>query len=149
MAVDAISGLGSATSTQANAASQDTAANAFGVGFEDLLRIVLTQLTYQDPMKPMENFEFVSQLAQFSQIQQGQAGNDRLASLLQAEGINQATSLLGRKVDIPTASETLLSGVVKSVVFESGEPLLTIETADKQTISRIGLSTVNRVAEGN
>lgn len=148
MAVDAISGLGGATSAQSSTATQDTAANAFGVGFEDLLRIVLTQLTYQDPLKPMENFEFVSQLAQFSQIQQSETGNDRLASILQAEGINQATGLLGRQVDIPS-SNVLISGVVKSVVFDTGEPRLTIETADKQTISGIALSTINRVAQGN
>ena len=54
------------------------ATSAFGLGFDALLKIILTQLTYQDPLKPMDNFEFVSQLAQFSQIQQGQTTNDVL-----------------------------------------------------------------------
>ncbi len=148
MAVDPIAGLGTASSAQTTTTSQSNVANAFGVGFEDLLRIVLTQLTYQDPLKPMENFEFVSQLAQFSQIQQGETGNDRLASILQAEGVNQATGLLGHKVDIP-AGNAALSGVVKSIAFDSGEPRLTVETADQQTISNIALSAINRVSEGN
>src|SRR5690606_13462746 len=65
---------------QSTDASQ-AAPSAFGLGFDALLKIILTQLTYQDPLKPMDNFEFVSQLAQFSQIQQGQTTNDRLESL--------------------------------------------------------------------
>jgi flagellar basal-body rod modification protein FlgD len=133
---------------QPNSSVQDTATNAFGLGFEDLLRIVLTQLTYQDPLKPVENFEFVSQLAQFSQIQQTQTMTDRLTSILQAEGAVQATSVLGRTVDIP-AGDTVITGKVKAITFERGEPKLTIETADDRTISSISLSTVTRIATEN
>ncbi len=145
MAIDPISTVGPSTQTTAQS-SQTSATEAFGMGFEDLLRIVLTQLTYQDPLKPMENFEFVSQLAQFSQIQQGQAANDSLQGLIQAAATGQATSLLGRKVDIPTG-ETVLSGVVRSISFQSGEPRLTIETGQNQTIANLALSSINRVAE--
>lgn len=129
-------------------ATADAATNAFGIGFEDLLRIVLTQLTYQDPLKPLESFEFVSQLAQFSQIQQTQTMSDRMLGLLQAEATNQATGLLGRVVDVP-AGAALISGRVESISFSSGEPQLTIETADGQTISNIALSTVSRIGVEN
>src|ERR1700744_4715384 len=88
-----------------------TAQNAFGLDFDSLLKIILTQLTYQDPLKPMDNFEFVSQLAQFSQIQQSQTMNDRLEVLVPAQATSQATSLLGTLVDVP-AGATTLSGTV-------------------------------------
>ena len=127
------------------APSDQVAANAFGMGFEDLLRIVLTQLTHQDPLKPMESFEFVSQLAQFSQIQQTQTMSDRLLGLLQAQAANQATSVLGRVVDIPAGSG-LISGRVESISFQTGEPRLTIETADGRTISNLALSSISRIA---
>jgi len=147
MAVEAIDPTGAAAQ-QAAGSAQSTANSAFGMGFEDLLKIVLTQLTYQDPLKPMENFEFVSQLAQFSQIQQGETMSDRLLGILQAQATDQATSLLGRTVDIP-AGNTILSGIVKSISFQSGEPRLTVQTADNRTISSIALSSVTRVAEEN
>lgn len=99
-------------------ATRNTATDAFGVGFQDLLRIVLTQLTYQDPLKPVENFEFVSQLAQFSQIQQTETMSDSLGLILQATGANQATSLLGRIVDIPSGNN-VLSGKVASIAFQT------------------------------
>lgn len=123
---------------------QQTTTNAFGLGFEDLLRIVLTQLTYQDPLKPVDNFEFVSQLAQFSQIQQTQTMSDRVLGLLQAQATNQATSVLGRFVDIPSGAAQV-TGKVSSVSFQSGEPQLTIETRDGRTLSGIALTSVSRI----
>lgn len=145
MMIESIAQLGAvgAATTQAPASPQ-SATDAFGLQFEDLLRIVLTQLTYQDPLKPMESFEFVSQLAQFSQIQQGQTANDRLLALVQAEATNQAASVLGRIVDVPAGAGTL-SGRVQSITFASGEPRLTLETSDGRTISNIALSGVTRI----
>ena len=101
-----VGAIGGVTADGAQGGLAQTATNAFGLGFEDLLRIVLTQLTYQDPLKPMENFEFVSQLAQFSQIQQTETMNDRILGILQAQATNQATGVLGRLVDIPGRRRT-------------------------------------------
>lgn len=128
-------------------AIQDSATNAFGLSFEALLRIILTQLTYQDPLKPMDNFEFVSQLAQFSQIQLGQTTNDRLQLLVSAQGNSQAVSLLGRIVDIPAGAATL-TGRVISIAFANGDPRITVQTADGQTISNISIGTVSQIREG-
>ena len=148
--VDAVVPIGAgdaAAAAQQTGSVEQTAADAFGLNFEDLLRIVLTQLTYQDPLKPVDNFEFVSQLAQFSQIQQTQTMSDRLLALLQGAATSQATGLLGRVVDIP-AGPAVLTGQVISVSFQSGEPRLTIETPDARTISNIALSSVSRIAVG-
>jgi flagellar basal-body rod modification protein FlgD len=125
-----------------------TATDAFGLGFEDLLRIVLTQLTYQDPLKPIENFEFVSQLAQFSQIQQTQTMSDRVLGILQSQATAQAMSVLGRVVDIP-AGEANISGEVVSIAFQNGEPRLTIKTDDNRTIDNLSLSSVSRISTEN
>lgn len=141
-----VDAVGGAPAAQQNALT-DQSNSAFGLGFEDLLRIILTQLTYQDPLKPVENYEFVSQLAQFSQIQQGETTNERLAGLLQQGTSDQATGLLAARVELPAGTATL-SGVVKSITFQNGEPRLTIETDDDRTISNIGLGAINRISEG-
>jgi flagellar basal-body rod modification protein FlgD len=124
----------------------DTATSAFGLSFESLLKIVLTQLTYQDPLKPMDNYQFVSQLAQFSQIQQGQTISDSLQTLVAAQGTAQATGLLGKVVDIQSGAT--LSGTVTGVAFNNGTPSVTIETTDKQTISNIAISSITQIREG-
>jgi flagellar basal-body rod modification protein FlgD len=132
--------------TQASDPSQ-TATSAFGLGFDALLKIILTQLTYQDPLKPMDNFQFVSQLAQFSQIQQGQTANDHLEILVSAQATSQATSLLGTRVDVP-AGGTTLSGKVTGIAFANGTATATITTDDKQTISGISISDITQVRQG-
>jgi flagellar basal-body rod modification protein FlgD len=137
-----------ATVTPPASSSAQTASSAFGLGFESLLKIVLTQLTYQDPLKPMDNFEFVSQLAQFSQIQQGQTMADRLQQLVTAQSTSQATSLLGRQVDIAAGSSTIV-GKVKAVSLQDGDVKITIETAQGQTISGLSIASVSQVREGS
>jgi flagellar basal-body rod modification protein FlgD len=130
--------------TSAAQSTGQTAQNAFGLEFQSLLRIILTQLTYQDPLKPLDNTEFVSQLAQFSQLQQSQSLNDQVTSLLSAQSATQATGLLGRTVDI-SAGQGTLSGKVDSVAFTSGQPTITLKTADGQTIDGISIANVARV----
>lgn len=125
--------------------SSVTAQNAFGLDFQSLLKIILTQLTYQDPLKPVDNFQFVSQLAQFSQLQQSQTLNDQITNLLSAQASTQATSLLGRTVDLATSGGATLSGEVKAISFSTGQPLVTIETAGGQTIGGISIADVTQV----
>lgn len=134
------------TASQAGDTSQ-AAASAFGLGFDALLKIILTQLTYQDPLKPMDNFQFVSQLAQFSQIQQGQTANDRLETLVTAQATSQATSLLGTRVDVPAGSTTL-SGKVTAIAFDHGAVRATITTDDGKTISGISISDITQIRQG-
>ena len=129
-----------------SAVSSSSAATANGLDFQSLLQIILTQLTYQDPLKPVDNTEFVSQLAQFSQLQQTQTLNDQITSLLSAQAATQATSLLGRTIDMAgSGSSTTVSGEVTAISFSSGAPQLTIKTSDGQTLSGIAISDVTQV----
>lgn len=121
-----------------------TAQNAFGLDFQSLLKIILTQLTYQDPLKPMDNFQFVSQLGQFAQLQQSQSLNDQVTSLLSAQAATQATGLLGRTVDISSEGSTL-SGTVTAISFSSGQPVVTVRTPDNQTIGGISIADVSQI----
>jgi flagellar basal-body rod modification protein FlgD len=118
--------------------------SAFGLDFQSLLSIILTQLTYQDPLKPVDNFQFVSQLAQFSQLQQSQTLNDQISSLLAAQGATQATGLLGRTIDFDASGSTL-SGKVESVSFTSGQPTVTIRTTSNQVISGVSIADISNV----
>ncbi|HEV2818516.1 MAG TPA: flagellar hook capping FlgD N-terminal domain-containing protein [Allosphingosinicella sp.] len=119
--------------------------SAFGLDFQSLLRIILTQLTYQDPLKPMDNFQFVSQLAQFSQLQQSQSLNDQITNLLAAQAAMQGTSLLGRTVDFTNSTGVIASGLVKAVSFASGGPQVTVQTAAGETIANIAIANITQV----
>jgi flagellar basal-body rod modification protein FlgD len=101
--------------------------DSLGLDMQSLLQIILTQLTYQDPLKPVDNFEFVSQLAQFTSLEQSRQMTDKIDNLLSVQSATQTLGLLGRNVDVQTDT-ALLTGVVKSVSFKDAQPQLTIET---------------------
>lgn len=86
-----------------------TTATSANLGKEDFLHLLTVQLRYQDPMNPMENTDFIAQMAQFSSLEQLQNMNQSLekglgseAQLQDAFRNSMATSLVGRTVEIPT-----------------------------------------------
>ena len=80
----------------------------------DFLEILMTQLTHQDPTEPMDDKEFIAQMAQFSTLEQMTNMNTEFSKLTSALSSNQALNLLGRTVDI-IDGETLVSGKVEEV----------------------------------
>ena len=90
------SGLGTATSSPT--ASNPALSNS-GMGKDEFLKLLTTQLQNQDPMNPLQNHEFVAQLAQFSSLEQLTSANTSLESLyLAMASMNNAsmTQLLGQ-----------------------------------------------------
>ncbi len=80
------------------------------LGKDDFLKLLTVQLRYQDPLNPMENTEFIAQMAQFSSLEQLQNMNAGLEKNLGAETQlhnafqnNLVTSLVGKTVEIATA----------------------------------------------
>ncbi|MFV1983674.1 MAG: flagellar hook assembly protein FlgD [Thiohalomonadales bacterium] len=83
------------------------------LGQEDFMKLMTAQMNHQDPMKPMENGEFITQMAQFSQVS---GMNDiknsfeTLATSLQSNQALQASSLVGRSVLVPGNNVILPEG---------------------------------------
>jgi len=131
-----------------SSATGQVAQSAFGLDFESLLKIILTELTYQDPLKPVDNYEFVSQLGQFSQLQLSQTLNDNITKLLASQAATQAAGLLGKTVDFNSgdAGGTTLSGQVTAISFSSGTPLITIDAAG-QTVGDLSIADITQIRE--
>lgn len=97
MSVSGISGAASASDLAPSPASTGST----DLGQDAFLRLLTTQLQYQDPLDPMSNEEFVSQLAQFSSLEQLQSLNDGMESLYVVNtSMNNASmvSLIGQDV---------------------------------------------------
>jgi len=80
----------------------------------DFLKLLVTQLRHQDPMQPMNDREFIAQMAQFSTLEQMtnmSSGFSKIASLLKS---SEAMGVLGKTVDISAGDKTI-SGVVDQV----------------------------------
>jgi len=70
------------------------------LGQEDFLKLLTTQLQHQDPMKPMENGEFMGQMAQFSTVsgitEMGES-IDNLVSIYQGQKMSNSASMIGKQ----------------------------------------------------
>lgn len=112
MATSGTSGLGSAVST------------------DDFMKLFVTQLQYQNPLQPQDSSAFLSQLAQFSSLEQQQAQTQSLskvgsinAASLQVDQLSMASTFIGKTVKyIPegedSRSNNTLTGVVDGVKLE-------------------------------
>lgn len=86
------------------------------MGKDDFLQLLVTQLRHQDPMSPMENMDFIAQLAQFSSLEQMQNMNSTLndsidTDMTMAQSINNSmvTGLIGKEVQVQTDQVSLNS----------------------------------------
>lgn len=82
------------------------------LGQEDFLALLTTQLQYQDPFKPLENTEFIAQMAQFSSLDSQQqlltSVNDLATSLTSNQAL-QASAMVGRTVLVPSDTAFLFN----------------------------------------
>jgi flagellar basal-body rod modification protein FlgD len=114
------------------------------LGQDEFLKIFLAQLQYQDPLKPLDNQQFLAQMAQFSALAQTSQMNDRINSLLAVQSATQSIGLIGRTVQIQTSSAQEV-GTVTSLSFNSGDPNLTVTKTDGEILTGITLSQIQLV----
>jgi flagellar basal-body rod modification protein FlgD len=112
---------------------------------QDFLQVLMTQLSYQDPLKPMDNEQFLAQMAQFSTLGLMQQQNDKADTLLAIQSAAQTVGLLGHSVQMNTTTGTQI-GTVKSISFlGDGTPQLTVNLANGSVLTGINLSQVTLV----
>ena len=126
--------------TSVSGTSAQSALSKSSLGIQDFLKILTTQLNYQDPLKPMDNQEFIAQLAQFTSLQQTQQMNEKLDSLLSIQAANQSVGLIGRSVDVRTSDGSAAGGKVSALSLAGGEPRLTVTLNNGSTLSDVSLS---------
>lgn len=96
------------------------------LGKDDFLKLLVTQLRYQDPMSPMDNKEFVAQLAQFSALEQ-------MKNLNQTNLLNYAMGLEGKTVIANDAQGNAVQGLVDQVRMQDGQVMLRINQGTSPT----------------
>lgn len=130
MAISSVTATPSATTNQAS-----------NLGLEDFMKILLTQLQYQDPLKPMDNQEFMAQIAQFTSLEQTQQLNDKLDQLITNQAALQSVGLIGRTVDISTTTGQV-TGTVASLSLQGDSPQISVTTTSGSTIANVTLSQI-------
>lgn len=128
--IDSGATAGSVASTSASASSAGAkgyqANDLMGLGKSDFLKLLVAQLRNQDPLKPMEDREFIAQMAQLNTVEQIHAMNASLTEFLSLETMAQASALIGKRVDAYRPGGEVISGVVQEVILEQDTPVLIV-----------------------
>lgn len=127
--------LGAADNKAARKVGGDMDKDAF-------LKLLVTQLKNQDPMKPMQDTEFIGQMAQFSSLEQMQNMNKQMEAQNNFAQLSQASSLIGKDVTLVTNGDDAqtITGVVDEIRQTGGETFVIVngEAYDTSMIHTVG-----------
>ncbi len=117
------------------------------LGQEDFMNLMMAQIKHQDPMKPMENGDFISQMAEFSSVSGLKEIKDSfntLANALQSSQALQASSMVGRQVMVPgdVAELNAQGGIRGSVEIPNAAEKVTVkifnQSGEQVTVMDLG-----------
>jgi len=108
--------------------SKNKGRNIGELGKEDFLNLLVTQLKHQDPLNPIEDKEFIAQMAQFSSLEQMFNLNSNISSM-------KAFNLIGKKataeiVDDATGVLKTITGEVEKVKLNGSKSYIIINDID-------------------
>lgn len=110
------------TTSQSSLKNTSKASND-GMDKDAFLQLLVAQMQYQDPLEPTSNTEYISQYAQFSQVEQMQ-------NMAGSVDLQRASSLVGQQVYVKTTTSAgdtkYVQGKVDYVVYENGKAYLSI-----------------------
>jgi flagellar basal-body rod modification protein FlgD len=131
-AIDALKSLAGTTAVGSATTKKQT------LGQDEFLKLMTTQMTHQDPTKPMDNTQFLTQMAQFgtvSGIQDLQQSFKDFSASISSDQALQAASLVGRSVSVPSDQGILAAGgdIKGTVELQSGSANVTLKILDPVT----------------
>lgn len=126
--------------TTTPATSKDTASASKNAMNKDMfLKLLVAQLKYQDPSKPVDSSQFMAQTAQFSMVEKLEEIDTGQQDLLAAQLLLGASNLVGRTVSYVGTDGTTVTGVVKSATISGSNPTVRVGDTD------VALSSVKEV----
>jgi len=116
------------------------------VAIDDYLRLLVAQFQFQNPLEPVKNGEFLSQIAQFSALQIGQQTQQSIEHLLNVSITQRSLELLGKTVEVEVDGRFLL-GTVTGVGALNDGSVLSVLTHDGEVISHVFPTQISLVRE--
>ncbi|HEY9077895.1 MAG TPA: flagellar hook capping FlgD N-terminal domain-containing protein [Anaerolineaceae bacterium] len=106
---------------------------------DNFMTILMAQLKNQNPLEPMQDKDFMAQMAQFNSLNELRTIKTTLAEMTKSYQNSYATSLLGKQVRA-TRDNVVIEGVITSVSTENGTPVVYINN------QRVALSSIIEVS---
>lgn len=136
----------SAQTTTSSGTVDTNAPAAKTLGQDDFLKLLATQMSAQDPLQPMQDTEFISQMASFTSLQQMKDLTSSFTTFSTQQAASTAQNYLGKVVSVDDSNTGLsVTGQVTGIAFQSGSPRLVIngQNYDPTKVTAIQASPTN------
>ncbi|CAH7136417.1 Flagellar basal-body rod modification protein FlgD [Vibrio chagasii] len=115
---------------------------------DDFIKLFMSQLKAQDPLEPVNNQDFLAQMAQFSLLESSRMSNQELSAVRRLVESTQGVSLIGKNAETTSAGK-ITTGEVISVGLTSTGAVVSLKSKDSSGedvyINNIPLSTLSRI----
>ena len=92
------------------------------LGKDDFLQLLTVQLKFQDPLNPMQDTDFIAQMAQFTSLEQTKGMKEDLGEMRRQTQFQQAIGLIGKDVTLQPDDSTVVKGKVTGLEIKEGVP---------------------------
>lgn len=136
-----VEAIGSLLNTSSNSSSS---ANS-GINEQDFIQLFVSELQFQDPTQPLDNSQFLTQLAQFVSIEQQSQEVSGIGNLVTLTTQTQPLGLLSHSVQVANADGSTTTGQVTGINYGTNGVTLTVTASGNQVLTNVTLSQVQLV----
>ena len=140
MPVSAVSEITNSTGSADQAAESGRVAKKT-LGQKDFLELLAVQLSSQDPLNPMQDTDFIAQMANFSSLEMMNSMNSSVLALGVQQSYMNAQTLLGRSVTVALDDGTEVTGIASEIkTADDGSTMVTLDGVDYPASSVVRIS---------
>lgn len=133
-----------AIGSQLNTTDSSSMPNS-GINEQDFIQLFVNELKFQDPMQPLDNSQFLTQLAQFVSIEQQSEEVGGINNLLTLNSSDQTLALLSHTVQVANVDGSTTIGKVTGIQYGTSGVQLTVTTTGNQVVTGVDLSQIQLV----
>jgi flagellar basal-body rod modification protein FlgD len=116
-----------------------------GINEQDFIQLFVSELQFQDPMQPLDNSQFLTQLAQFVGIEQQSEEITGLNNLSTLDASDQTVALLSHTVQVTNTDGSTTTGKVTGIQYGANGVQLTVTPSSGSVLTNVNLSQVTLV----
>jgi flagellar basal-body rod modification protein FlgD len=94
---------------------------------DDFLKLLITQFSTQDPLNPVTDTAFISQMAEFASLENAKETQSEISLIRQQSANQEAISMIGKEVELLSGDDGVVSGKVSKVLIDSDGPKLVVD----------------------
>ncbi len=94
---------------------------------DDFLKLLITQFSTQDPLNPVTDTAFISQMAEFASLENAKETQSEISLIRQQSANQEAISMIGKEVELLSGDDGVVFGKVSKVLIDSDGPKLVVD----------------------